>query len=115
MSMLTLEQYTILNEQRDKIESWKNTKYAPKIPIEWIKKMNGIYVNALKRPPADWNCDTCLGIALIRILDKLLEYESEQKRLQDDLQKRVEADESNGIIKKKGREPKNWLKDEKGN
>ncbi len=99
--LLSQEQYTTLNIQRPAFDSWIQVKYCRNLDRQWLQKMSGIYQKIFKAPPVDYNCNTCLGIALTRLYGKLIEYEAEQKRIQE---------EEKPDIKRKGRTPKECVK-----
>lgn len=107
---LNKEQYEFLKEQKDQIESFVRVRYAPGLKLEWFRKLSDLYSKLFKSPPLDPYCMSCKCIAVDKAHRLLTEYEEYQKKLAEE-QAKAEA-EAVPDIKRKGRTPKNWIKEE---
>jgi len=99
-TLLSKDEYTVLNEQRNNIESWIRVKVCRNIPREWLHKAALINMKIFKAPYADITCNECIGKLLERLYYPMLEYEEELKKQQEETL--IED------LPRKGRKPKDW-------
>lgn len=107
--MLTKEQYDLLNEKRESIESISAGR-AGRVEISWLQKLNQIRMN-LGYPFADIYCNSCMKTILQQALNLLSQYEDAQPKEPAETTETIETVPIKEP-KRKGRQPKEWIKSE---
>jgi len=103
MATLSQEQYETLSQQRGAFDDWIRSQACRNLPIPWLNQMNNIHMSVFKSPYVDYHCKRCLGVALTKLHNLLVEYEGEQVKAK-------QAQETEAVKPGRGRPAKNWIK-----
>jgi len=110
--MLSVEEYTTMNDHRADFESLIKNQFCRNLDISWIRKMSDVYQRNLNAPPVNVSCKACISDAMHKVWNLMMTYEAEMRKREQEL-KEKESKESER--KRVGRQPKNWLANENKN